>query len=267
MGLFDKKYCDVCGEKIRFLGNRKLEDGNLCKDCAEKLSPWFSDRRKSTVEDIKAQLRYREENRAVVRSFQPDIELGEYGRIAIDTGKGQLAVLRPGESLSGNPDIVSLRQVRGCHWDVSESRREEKQKDAEGRLVSYDPPRHTYSYVFTLTVDVDARWFDDMQIRLNRQSVDIETGKPLELGGILSKAKVYSPQEPHPEKNADYVAFQALAEAMKTAILSPETQKAPSQEMPSMPEKQPEKVACPFCKAKAVPNPDGTCVYCGAKIL
>ena len=26
------------------LGNRKLEDGNLCKDCAKKLSPWFDDR-------------------------------------------------------------------------------------------------------------------------------------------------------------------------------------------------------------------------------
>ena len=24
MGLFDKKYCSVCGEKIGFLGNRKL---------------------------------------------------------------------------------------------------------------------------------------------------------------------------------------------------------------------------------------------------
>ena len=36
MGLFDKKYCDVCGAKIGFLGNRKLEDGNLCKDCAGK---------------------------------------------------------------------------------------------------------------------------------------------------------------------------------------------------------------------------------------
>ena len=34
MGLFDKKYCDVCGEKIGFLGNRKLDDGNLCKNCA-----------------------------------------------------------------------------------------------------------------------------------------------------------------------------------------------------------------------------------------
>ena len=49
MGLFDKKYCDVCGAKIGFLGNRKLEDGNLCKDCAGKLSPFFSDRRNSTV--------------------------------------------------------------------------------------------------------------------------------------------------------------------------------------------------------------------------
>ena len=26
MGLFDKKYCDICGEKIGFLGNRKLEE-------------------------------------------------------------------------------------------------------------------------------------------------------------------------------------------------------------------------------------------------
>jgi len=62
MGLFDKKYCDICGEKIGLLGNRKLENGNLCKNCAKKLSPWFSDRRNSTVEEIRAQLTYREEN-------------------------------------------------------------------------------------------------------------------------------------------------------------------------------------------------------------
>ena len=56
MGLFDKKICDICGEKIGLLGNRKLDDGNLCKDCAKKLSPWFEERRHSTVEDIKRQL-------------------------------------------------------------------------------------------------------------------------------------------------------------------------------------------------------------------
>ena len=69
MGLFDKKICDICGEKIGLLGNRKLDDGNLCKDCAKKLSPWFEDRRHSTVEDIKRQLEYREKNKKAVMDF------------------------------------------------------------------------------------------------------------------------------------------------------------------------------------------------------
>ena len=58
MGLFDKKYCDICGQKIGFFGNRKLENGTLCKDCEKKLSPFFSERRNSTVEDIRRQLAY-----------------------------------------------------------------------------------------------------------------------------------------------------------------------------------------------------------------
>ena len=52
--LFDKKTCDICGGEIGLLGNKKLEDGNCCKECAGKLSPWFNERRHSTVADIKA---------------------------------------------------------------------------------------------------------------------------------------------------------------------------------------------------------------------
>ena len=70
MGLFDKKNCDICGEKIGILGNRKLDNGNLCKKCAGKLSPWFEERRHSTVDDIKEQLDYREENKNAVRNFK-----------------------------------------------------------------------------------------------------------------------------------------------------------------------------------------------------
>lgn len=77
MGLFDKKYCDICGEKIGLLGNRKLEDGNLCKDCAKKLSPWFSDRRSSTVSEIKEQLAYREKNRERAAQFRTTRSYGE----------------------------------------------------------------------------------------------------------------------------------------------------------------------------------------------
>ena len=69
MGLFDKKFCDICGEKIGLLGNRKLEDGNMCKDCAKKLSPFFSDRRSSTIDEIKQQLAYREQNKVALKSF------------------------------------------------------------------------------------------------------------------------------------------------------------------------------------------------------
>ena len=54
--LFDKKVCDICGQEIGFLGQRKLEDGACCKECAAKLSPWFNERRRSTVADIKKQL-------------------------------------------------------------------------------------------------------------------------------------------------------------------------------------------------------------------
>ena len=56
MGLFDKKYCDICGEKIGLLGNRKLDDGNLCKECAKNLSPWFEERR-HTVKQIRKKYR------------------------------------------------------------------------------------------------------------------------------------------------------------------------------------------------------------------
>ena len=65
--LFEKKNCDVCGEEIKLLGNRKLEDGNLCKNCASKLSPWFDERRHSTVSQIKDQLAYREANQSTDR--------------------------------------------------------------------------------------------------------------------------------------------------------------------------------------------------------
>lgn len=39
MGFFDRKYCDICGGRLGPEGGRKLDNGNMCKACAEKLSP------------------------------------------------------------------------------------------------------------------------------------------------------------------------------------------------------------------------------------
>ena len=82
--LFEKKVCSACGGEIGLLGNRKLADGNLCKKCTDKLSPWFQDRRESTVAEIQAQLAYREENLRQLQSFKTTRVLGDDYKMYIE---------------------------------------------------------------------------------------------------------------------------------------------------------------------------------------
>lgn len=170
--VFEKKVCDICGGDIGLLGNRKLDDGNLCKDCAKKLSPWFEERRHSTVEDIKKQLAYREANKAKVQAFQITREFaGDSYHVFIDDTKGQFTVaLR--FSAENNPDIVDLSQVVSCHLNIEQNRREEQYRDNEGNLKDYNPPRYKYSYDYSIKLGINSPWFDDMDFRLNSSSVD-----------------------------------------------------------------------------------------------
>ena len=108
MGLFDKKYCDICGEKIGLLGNRKLEDGNLCKDCAKKLSPWFSERRNSTVSEIKEQLAYREKNQERASQFRTTRSYGEDWKLLLDEEHRWFTVTRARDLADANPDILDV---------------------------------------------------------------------------------------------------------------------------------------------------------------
>lgn len=123
MGLFDKKNCDICGEKIGIMGNRKLDNGNLCKKCAGKLSPWFEERRHSTVDDIKEQLAYREENKNAVRNFKITREFsGDRYHVFIDDIKGMFAVAF-NMSEQNNPDIVPLSAITLCRLEIDEQGR------------------------------------------------------------------------------------------------------------------------------------------------
>ena len=53
-----------------------------------------------------------------------------------------------------NPDVIDFTQVTGCELDVSEREREEKRKDADGKMVSYNPPRYEFEY------DLQPLYFD-----------------------------------------------------------------------------------------------------------
>ena len=108
MGLFDmfkKKVCDICGEEIGLFGNRKLEDGNCCKACASKLSPWFSERRQSTAEEIRQQLAYREENKNAVAAFRTTRTLGRRTKVLLDENAGVFMVTAAKDLAEANPDV------------------------------------------------------------------------------------------------------------------------------------------------------------------
>ena len=178
MGLFDKKICDICGEKIGLLGNRKLDDGNLCKDCAKKLSPWFEERRHSTVEDIKRQLEYREKNKKAVMDFciTRQINTRNYN-VFIDDNKGNFTVARKLD-VSENPDIVPLSAIVQCRVDVDQQQHEEPYTK-DGETVSYQPPVYKYEFDYTMRIKVRTQWFDDMDFRLNTFSISSDKRREL----------------------------------------------------------------------------------------
>lgn len=167
MGLFDKKYCDICGEKIGLLGNRKLEDGNLCKDCARKLSPFFSERRNSTVEDIKRQLAYRAENEKKLAGFAPSMTFDGSKKVYIDPIGERFIVTGASNWRSSNPDLIAFSQVLGVDTDIRENKEEIFYEDSEGNEKSYVPPRYACDYEFNVTIRVDSPWFDEIELELS----------------------------------------------------------------------------------------------------
>ena len=289
MGLFDKKFCNICGEKIGLLGNRKLENGNLCKDCAKKLSPWFSDRRRSTVEDIKEQLAYREENRGRAAQFRITRTYGESWKVLIDEEHRWFTVTRARDLAEANPDILDFDAITGCRVDIDEDKREQMREDSDGKEVSYVPPRYEYSYDFDVIISVRHPYFDEMRFRLNDSSVYYEPAamqqRPM-MGqmGQMQRPMPGRPQpmqrpmmgqpvgmnrmanEVNPENCMEYRKYRemgdeiraALQQAMEIARGGGETP-APVQETPAPAAAGP--WTCPSCGGQ---NNGKFCEYCGA---
>ena len=255
MGLFDKKYCDVCGQKIGLLGNRKLEDGNLCKDCANKLSRWFDDRRNSTVDQIKAQLAYREENARKVEAFRATRTFGRSTKVLLDEDKRQFMVVKTNNIKTENPDVLDFSQVTGCDLDVSENQGEEKRRTDDGKYVSYVPPRYYWDYDFTMTIRVNHPFFDDMIFELNGSSVRIESNS---MSRGVRGMSVFNPKN-HP----DYLEYAEMAREIKEALTQMQKETRESIAAANAPKVA---VVCTACGATTMPDANGCCEYCGTPV-
>ncbi len=171
MGLFDrfmeKKECGICGKELGLLGKAKLQDGYVCKDCARGLSPFFTGARGSSVEQIRQQLAYREQNRERVAAFRPTREVGSGWRLLVDDGMRAVIFTSDRNWRDANPDVIDFSQVGAASWRMDEDKSELYDRDSEGHRVSYRPPRYEYSYDFYLTVGVSSPYFSSIEFRVN----------------------------------------------------------------------------------------------------
>ena len=180
MGIFDvfkKKDCEICGKEVGLFGYKKLEDGEICKSCLELLSPWFDDRRHSTVAQIKDQIKYREENRRQLNDFRPTISIGRYYEFKIEVVDGipTRFVIARDNFLDENADIISFSKVRSFDIDIRDDKDELEYRNDEGEMVKYNPPRYEYSYDFFCDLMVDSPYFDDIRVRINSETLNMET--------------------------------------------------------------------------------------------
>jgi len=248
MPLFGKKNCDICGGQIGLLGNRKLEDGNMCKECAKNLSPFFSERRRTTVTDIKEHFAYREANKTAVAAFNATRTLGKGTKVYLDEDAGKFIVSSARRLADENPDVLEFSQVTGCHIDVKDTKTEQMQRDKDGRQVSYTPPRYTYSYDFNLAIHVNHPWFTEIKFKVNDQSIkSAETSGGPEMG----------------RRSNDYRECETLANEIKEAL----TQIRQSVRDNAVAASKPKTVqTCPFCGATTMPDAQGRCEYCGGAV-
>ena len=246
--LFERKICSICGEEIKLLGNRKLEDGNMCKHCAEKLSPWFDDRRHSTVAQIEEQLAYREANKEEVAKFNTTRVYGEWTKIYLDEDAGKFMVTDAGskkEIENANPDVVPFSKVTGCEVDIDENRIELKKTDKDGNSVSYVPPKYEYEYNFYIVIRVSHPYFDEIRVKINNSSVDVQvTGAQ------------------RPTTSAKYQQYKQTCEEIKATLLK---ERQESRDASAKTEVK-TAVTCPNCGATTIPDAAGRCEYCGGTV-
>ena len=291
--LFEKKECAICGGEIGLLGNRKLEDGNCCKKCAAKLSPWFSDRRQSTVEEIKEQLAYREANQEKVAAFHVTRTLGEGTKVLLDEDAGKFMVTSARSWQEANPDVLSFSDVTGCQLDIEESKTEIEYKDQEGKRQSFNPRRYAYSYDFYIVIHVNNPYFNEIRFKLNSSSVDndeetlldgpqamprarggirstvgprpgIRPGMPgrSPMGGMGMRGGVWSNAD-EVRASVEYRQYEETGNEIREALLQVRQEVRDSVEAANAPKTA---VTCPCCGATTIPDANGCCEFCGGAV-
>lgn len=264
--LFEKKVCSICGGDIGLLGNRKLADGNCCKKCAGGLSPWFTDRRESTVEQIQQQLAYRAQNAEALKSFNVTTVIGENEKMYIEEVNGiptRFFVTSRSSYLDENPDIISITDVMSCTIDIDEHKDEIMRENKDGESVSYNPPRYEHHYNFYIDMVIrNNPWFDSIRFNVNNDDVTLETTAG---AATMSRVSVGTRTMRNPAASRESQRYHEYEQMCKKICQTVEDAKRSAQQQAAAAAAEPElPVYCPACGAPT----DGSryCQFCGVKL-
>lgn len=183
-------------------------------------------------------LGYREANKDKVSAFNPTKTIGGDMKIIFDEDKRQWLATRSRNWRNVNPDVMSFSQVTGCTLDIDESKRELKRKDAEGKEISYTPPRCEYAYDFNMTIHVNSSYFSEIRFRINDDEIN-------QRGGMACR-------EAQAKADEIKATLTQVRDAEREAVVAANAPKA--------------SVKCPYCGAVVVPDASGKCEFCGSAI-
>ena len=113
MGLFEKKYCELCNNSVNLLTRLKLSDGFLCSACRKKLSSFSSNWGRRSIEDVKQHLAAREQNRQKFAQFQrtAGAGAGPNSELVVDANHRWFYFAYGADYREQNPEVFNFDQL------------------------------------------------------------------------------------------------------------------------------------------------------------
>lgn len=113
MDTFIELNCDLCHSKLTPYGSKVLKDGIICRNCAEELSKWLTDKqlKQLSLQDIENHLQYRTKNLEHIKNFKFDkVVKGRYS-LYIDSENREFVISKAMDLVADNSDVIRADSI------------------------------------------------------------------------------------------------------------------------------------------------------------
>lgn len=271
MGLFDKKYCSICGNPLGIIESGKVKDGYVCKNCKGKLSPFYTFSSRDLIKDINYQLQSRADNEEKLKRFSPTKVFNGDSNIFVDEDRFQFAVAKSKNPLTSHADIISLVDLKNISTEIEENKQEILYQDSQGEVHSFCPQSYAYSYNFFINLETKIPYIGKIHIKLNQKPVDNDQETLINMSqngllnivsDLLNKRKSFNNGQTsnanEVRSSIEYKKYAEMLDTIKTVLAKRPTIDKAIRTVPVY-------VKCPWCGSKVL-RTNENCNHCGGPL-